>query len=124
MTAAFSFGFAGDDIDDDRSPEIDRGQNSEDKPVIHTTALPAKRHSLENLVSNVATHILIILQIIRSVGVTSRMTWNDICLSGVEADTELPIYRHPILTKTAPNTLSSSLIFLHASRTITWMFLS
>lgn len=124
MTAAFSFGFAGDDIDDDRSSEIDRGLNPEDELVIHTTALPAKRHSLENLVSNVATHILVILRINRSVGLTSRMTWNDICLSRVEADTEFPIYRHSNLTKTVPNKLSSSLVFPHASRTITWMFLS
>lgn len=51
------------------------------------------------------------------------MTWNGICLSRVETDTHLPIYRHPDPT-TAPNTLSSSLIFPLASRTITWTFLS
>ena len=55
MVAAFSFGFVGDDIDDDRPPEIDRGPNSEHYPVTHTISLPAKRHSLENLVSNAAT---------------------------------------------------------------------
>ena len=64
MAAAFSFGFAGDDIDDDRPPEIDRGPNSEDYPVTHTISLPAKRHSLENLVSNALCKALIIPKII------------------------------------------------------------
>src|SRR2546423_1809305 len=62
MVAAFSFGFAGDDIDDDGPPEIDRGLNSEHYPVTHTISLPVKRHSLESLVSNALCKALIVPQ--------------------------------------------------------------
>jgi hypothetical protein len=73
MTAAFSFGFAGDDIDEDRPAEIDRGTNLQDSNVIYTISLPAKRHSLENLVSNTAMQVLIFPQLIRSVDLTATM---------------------------------------------------
>jgi hypothetical protein len=59
MAAAFSFGFAGDDIEDNEAPDLDRTPNPEHSPLIHTTSLPTTRHSLENLVSNTAMQILI-----------------------------------------------------------------
>jgi hypothetical protein len=52
MTAAFSFGFIGDDIDKDEAAELDRAPSSEHNAAVQTTSLPAKRHSLEDLVSN------------------------------------------------------------------------
>jgi hypothetical protein len=54
MSAAFSFGFMGEDIDGDEVAELDRAPNSAHSSLIHTPSLPAKRHSLEDLVSNTA----------------------------------------------------------------------
>jgi hypothetical protein len=54
MSAAFSFGFVGEDIDGDEAAELDRAPNSAYSALIHTPSLPAKRHSLEDLVSSMA----------------------------------------------------------------------
>lgn len=54
MSAAFSFGFVGGDIDGDEAAELDRAPNSAHSALIHTPSLPAKRHSLEDLVSSTA----------------------------------------------------------------------
>ena len=54
MSAAFSFGFVGEDIDSDEAAELDRAPSSAHSALIHTASLPAKRHSLEDLVSNMA----------------------------------------------------------------------
>jgi hypothetical protein len=54
MSGAFSFGFVGEDIDSDEAVELDRAPSSAHSALIHTASLPAKRHSLEDLVSNMA----------------------------------------------------------------------
>jgi hypothetical protein len=54
MLAAFSFGFVGEDIDSDEAAELDGAPNSAHSALINTTSLPAKRHSLEDLVSSTA----------------------------------------------------------------------
>jgi hypothetical protein len=54
MSAAFSFGFVGEDIDGDEAAELGRAPNSAHNALIHTPSLPAKRHSLEDLVSSTA----------------------------------------------------------------------
>jgi hypothetical protein len=54
MSAAFSFGFVGEDIGSDETAELDRAPNSAHSALIHTPSLPAKRHSLEDLVSSTA----------------------------------------------------------------------
>ena len=52
MAAAFSFGFIGDDIDNDEAAELNRAPSSENNAAVHATSLPAKRHGLKDLVSN------------------------------------------------------------------------
>ena len=54
MSAEFSFGFVGEDIDSDEAAELDRAPSSAHSAPIHTASLPAKRHSLEDLVSSTA----------------------------------------------------------------------
>jgi hypothetical protein len=61
MAATFSFGFVGDDIDDEDA-ELDKAPKSEHNAATHTTSLPAKRHSLEDLVSHAVMQILAIFQ--------------------------------------------------------------
>ena len=51
MAAAFSFGFAGDDIDTADTAEADGAPNAHQSATIHITSLPTKYHSLEDLVS-------------------------------------------------------------------------
>ena len=54
MSAAFSFGFVGEDIDSDEVAELDKAPSPAHSALIHTDSLPAKRHSLEDLVSSMA----------------------------------------------------------------------
>jgi hypothetical protein len=83
MAAAFSFGFVGDDIDDDDAAELDKAPKSEHNAATHTTSLPAKRHSLEDLVSNAVMQILVIFRIVWFVDLAALMTCNVTRLSAV-----------------------------------------
>lgn len=70
MAAPFSFGFLGDDVevdddDDDEAPkQHGRDPNAEHNSVVHEKSLPAKRHSLENLVSKTFMQILSLSEVI------------------------------------------------------------
>ena len=123
MAAAFSFGFAGDDIDSDEVGEQDSAPKSEPNAMMHTTSLPAKRHSIEELVSSEVIQLQIFLQRIFVVDFAVMMIGNDHIFLQYEADIELLRY-HQLPPTTAPNTLSSSQHSLRLSHTIIYTFRS
>jgi hypothetical protein len=51
MAAGFSFGFAGDDIDNNEAADLDGAPSSEHSAAMQIISLPARRHSVEDLVS-------------------------------------------------------------------------
>jgi hypothetical protein len=55
MAAVFSFGFVGDDVENDEAIKQRDAPISEPDIVTHTTTLPTKRHGIEELVSNKGT---------------------------------------------------------------------
>ena len=121
MAATFSFGFAGNDIDNDDTAEGDGAPKAHESATIHTISLPTKRHSLERSGKHCGHVNLVFYQRIQLSAFSAMTTGNDHVFWQSVADVQL----HEIIVLlpiTAPDTLLRSRYCPHTSPTTILIF--